>query len=243
MIVGFIGFGRVSKRLNEIFTSVDIETVTSIENRSDETIKRIKEANIKTLDTNLEVAKSSDILISANSPSQALDVALTYGKQCNGLFIDLNNISPETTLKIAENIDNFIDAAIIGKIEREKPILFYCGEESEFINNLPLDVHYLGDKIGDVSKLKLLRSTYTKSLTGVLIESLELARENNLEEEFLDILSLTEGEHFKESSLSRINNTLKNTNRKEEEIEEILNYFTDSDLIILKSVLEKFKML
>ncbi|MCQ2971969.1 MAG: NAD(P)-dependent oxidoreductase [archaeon] len=243
MIVGFIGFGRVSKRLNELFTSVNIETVTSDENRFIETRERIKESNIKTLNTNLEVANISDILISANSPSQALDVALNYGNECKGIFIDLNNISPETTLKIANNTRNFIDAAIIGKIEREKPILFYCGERWECIDELPLDIHYISDKIGDVSKLKLLRSTYTKSLAGVLIESIELARKNNLEEEFLDILSITEGKDFKESSLSRINNTFKNTTRKEEEIEEILNYFSDSDLIILKSVLDKFKKL
>ena len=40
---------------------------------------------------------------------------------------------------------------------------------------------------------------YTKSLSAVLIESSEVAKNLNLEEEFFDILSLTEGEDFKKA--------------------------------------------
>ncbi len=59
----------------------------------------------------------------------------------------------------------------------------------------------ISENPGDASKLKLLRSMYTKSLSAVLIESSEVAKNLNLEEEFFDILSLTEGEDFKKKAL------------------------------------------
>ena len=72
--------------------------------------------------------------------------------------------------------------------------------------------------MGDASKLKLLRSTYTKALSVLLMESYALAQKLNLEDEFFDTLSLTEGDEFKDKSLSRINNTLNSSKRKAEEL-------------------------
>ena len=54
----------------------------------------------------------------------------------------------------------------------------------------------------------MLRSTYTKALSVLLIECYELAKKHSLDGEFFDILSLTEGDDFKDKSLSRINNTI-----------------------------------
>ena len=97
----------------------------------------------------------------------------------------------------------------------------------------------VSDKIGDVSILKLIRSSYTKTLSALLIESVELARTHDLENEFFDIMALTEGDDFKEKSLSRINNTLSASKRKAEELEEIINYFDKNELIMVKAALEK----
>lgn len=62
-----------------------------------------------------------------------------------------------------------------------------------------MEIRKISENPGDASKLKLLRSMYTKSLSAVLIESSEVAKNLNLEEEFFDILSLTEGEDFKKA--------------------------------------------
>ena len=60
-----------------------------------------------------------------------------------------------------------------------------------------------------------------------------------MEEEFFDILSLTEGEEFKEKSMSRLTNTLNSSKRKSEELEEMIDYFDDFDLIMVRAALEK----
>ena len=85
----------------------------------------------------------------------------------------------------------------------------------------------------------MLRSSYTKTLSALLIESSEIAQKHGLEEEFFDILTLTEGEDFTQKSLSRIDNTLANSQRKCEELEEIINCFRDCDLIMVRAALEK----
>lgn len=241
MIIGFIGFGKVSKNLVRLIESDDIQFITSAENRSDKTIENIKNSNVKLLDTLKDVAIESDILISANSPKNALEVAKAFGKYSKGIYLDLNNISPETTSEIDRHVVNLVDGAIIGKIDSSNPVLYISGEKSHrllFLNEF-ITTKKISDRPGDVSKLKLLRSCYTKTLSALLIESYEIARNNSLEDDFFDILTLTEGEDFKEKSLSRIRNTLNNSKRKSEELEEIINYFTKEELVMVKAALEK----
>ena len=241
MIIGFIGFGKVSQNLVRLIDSDSIEFITSAENRSEKTAEKITKSNVQILDTFMDVAIQSDILISANSPKEALNVAKEYGKYVKGIYMDLNNISPDTTFEISKHVDSLVDGAIIGKIDSDNPILYVSGENAHellFLNDF-IKTTKISDKIGDASVLKLLRSTYTKTLSALLIESQEIAKSKGLEEEFFDILELTEGDDFKEKSLSRINNTLSNSKRKSEELEEIISYFNDNDLVMVKAALEK----
>ena len=241
MIIGFIGFGKVSKNLFNLIRSDDIKFITSFEGRSSQTIENIKNADIEVLDTFKDVALSSDILISATSPKAALGIAEKYGKYVRGIYLDLNNISSQTTLEINNNVENLIDGAIIGKIDSDNPTLYVSGKKSDellFLNEF-ITTEKISDNVGDLACLKLLRSSYTKTLSVLLIESLEIAKTHGLEDEFFDVLALTEGEEFKDKSLSRIDNTLNNSKRKSEELEEIINCFNDNDLIMVRAALKK----
>lgn len=241
MIIGFIGFGKVSQNLTNMLKSDDITFITSFEGRSQKTIKKINEHEIEVADTFKEVAIESDILISANSPKCALKVAEEYGKYAKGIYLDLNNISPKTTFEISRHVEDFVDGAIIGKIDSDQPMLYVSGDSSDQLMFLKkfIDIRKISDNIGDVAILKLLRSSYTKTLSALLIESNELAKGYNLENEFFDILALTEGDEFREKSISRINNTLNSSKRKSEELEEIIDYFEGNDLIMVKAALKK----
>lgn len=241
MIIGFIGFGKVSQNLVGIISSGDVDFVTSKENRSPETIENIERSDVEALDTFKEVALKSDILISATSPKNALGVARQYGKYAKGIYLDLNNISPDTISEISKSVDNLVDGAIIGKIDSDNPILYLSGNNAsklQFLNDF-IQTKIISDKAGDASKLKLLRSNYTKSLSALLIESAEIAKGNGLEDEFFDMLSLTEGDDFKKKALSRISNTINASKRKSEELEEIINYFDENELIMVKAALKK----
>ena len=97
----------------------------------------------------------------------------------------------------------------------------------------------ISDNVGDAAVLKMLRSSYTKTVSALLIESWEIARAHNLENEFFDALALTEGPDFKEKSISRIENTLNSCQRKSEELEEIIECFDENDLTMVKAALKK----
>ena len=241
MIIGFIGFGDVSQNMVKLISCEDITFITSADERSARTAEKITKSNIEVLDTFYDVARKSDILISANSPQNALKVAEKYAPYCRGIYLDLNNISPDTTFEISKHADNFVDGAVIGKIDSSDSVLYISGPKSQdllFLNSY-IETKIISDKIGDVSLLKLLRSTYTKTLSALLIESRDIALNHNLEDEFFDILSLTEGDDFTQKSLSRINNTLNNSKRKSEELNEIINYFDDEELIMVKAARQK----
>ncbi len=245
MIIGFIGFGKVSKNLLDLIKSDDIKFITSYEKRSFETVENIKQSNVEVLDTFKSVALKSDILISANSPKSALEVAKKYGGFSKGIYLDLNNISPETTLKIDSHVENLVDGAVIGKIDSDNPILYLSGPKADellFLNEF-IETRKISDNVGDVATLKLLRSTYTKTLSALLIESTQIAANYDLEDEFFEVLSLTEGNEFKDKSLSRINNTLNNSKRKSEELEEMISYFDGEDLTMIKAASQKLNRL
>lgn len=127
MIVGLIDLEKF-QNLFELIKSDNIKFITSFEGRSSQTIENIEKTGIDVADSFKQVAVESDILISANSPSSALDVSRKYGKYCRGIYLDLNNISPETTFEIAEHVENLVDGAIIGKIDSDNPILYLSGE-------------------------------------------------------------------------------------------------------------------
>ncbi len=237
MIIGFIGFGNVSKNLLKLIKSDSISFATSFEGRSPKNVGE----DVNVLDTFKEVCEKSDIVISANSPKSALDVARKYGKYVNGIFLDLNNISPDTTFEISNYVNRFVDGAIIGKIDSDNPVLYISGKSADdllFLDEF-IETRKISDKIGDAAILKMLRSTYTKAVSTVLIESSEIAKNNGLEEELFDVLSLTEGDDFKDKAISRITNTLNNSKRKSEELEEIISYFDDEDLTMVKAALNK----
>lgn len=237
MIIGFIGFGKVSKNLLRLIKSDNITFITSFEGR----IPKNTDDNISVLDTFRQVAEKSDILISANSPKSALDVVKKYGKYAKGIYLDVNNISPDTTFEISQHVDNLVDGAIIGKIDSDNPVLYISGKSADdllFLDEF-IQTKKISDKIGDASMLKMLRSIYTKTLSALLIESSEIAKHNNLEEEFFETLSLTEGDDFKDKAISRITNTKNNSKRKFEELGEIIDYFNEEDLIMVKAALKK----
>lgn len=261
MKVGFIGFGEVSYNLSKIILSKGLNVLTSLEGRSEKTRDLANSLDIGILDSFEDVARNADVLISANSPSSALAIAVKYGPLTDGIFLDLNNISPQTAREIANYLsdDHFIDAAIMGKVSSDELNLFFSGKRAnefkellhEYSYNNPeikVNITVVSDKIGAASALKVLRSSYTKGVSALLIETFEIAEKFGLSDDLWDVLLLTEGDGFLESSKSRIENSYKSSKRKYEEMEQLISFlehydFDDEEDIMLKATREKFKSL
>ena len=238
MKIGFIGFGEVSCQLSRLLENEEL--ITSDRNRSEKTVERIIDSNVEILKDFKEVARNSDILISANSPKTAIEVAKKYGNKTDGIYLDLNNINPDTAIKISKLTPNFIDSAIVGNV-KDNPVLYISGNNCNCLEFLEeyINVKVISDKIGDASRLKMLRSIYTKALAATLIETTEIAEDLNLKEELLSTLAINECDNFIKKANSRINNTKSSSKRKQEELEEILEYFNEHDLTMSKATLKK----
>lgn len=239
LIIGFIGFGEVASTLTKKLQNFDVDVITSLNNRSEKSKQLAIKSNIKVFKTYGEIAKLSDILISSNNPKSALDVAKKYGKLTKRIFLDLNNISPKTAENINEIFqnekgdntrNNFINGAIIGRITNENHKIIVSGiklKEIIALNDYGLNITPISENIEDVSKLKMLRSMYTKGLTAILFETFDVASSLGLSDELFDILSLTEGKNFKKNAKSRINSLAISNERKFQEMEEVLTFLEE----------------
>jgi len=260
--VGFIGFGEVTSKLTRRLLTRrlydnDIEVISSTEGRSEKT-KRLAENSLATIvDSFEEVAKSCDILISATSPYEALDVAKKYGSLVNGIFLDLNNISPKATLEInhtfkntknynsvysgsysnnvsyailEENTSNFVKGGIMGSIKSPNSLIYVSGENAEdleVLNDYGLNVRAISENVEDSAYIKMLRSIYTKGVTSLLHEVFDISESMGLTKELFESLINTEGESFQEQTKSRISSLANTHERKFQEMDGILNFLEE----------------
>ncbi|MGL6297961.1 MAG: hypothetical protein ACRC1M_02210 [Methanobacteriaceae archaeon] len=314
-----------SKRTNNLFNDLatkynNISTNNNKKNTNTNTDRDGENTPIYNFNSYSELFENSNIIISAVTPKSAIEVAKIANNYINNLnnnppnnnnklntlnipnmpkiYIDLNNISPKTTSKIANYIENnsngnscfsFIDGSIIGKVRAPKNNknnpnnninnnsdntcnnnndsnndnsnnntnthnrinIIASGKsanELNILNNYGINFKVISENIGDASTLKMLRSSYTKSLAALLLESFENAAKLGLEEELFDLISISEGKSFKKSGKSRIKNSKLHSKRKIEEIEEIIDFLSEIDpnnpnskiITVSKEVLKSF---
>src|SRR5690606_37353788 len=98
-------------------------------------------------------------------PGHALDVArIVIERKFEGIYVDANAISPETTREIGELLDvsgaRYVDGGIVGPppIEPGTTRLFLAGDEAQLIANLfegsRMTPIVVGDRIGSASAIK-----------------------------------------------------------------------------------------
>lgn len=226
MRVGFIGFGEVAYTLASRLREEGVDVVTSLEGRSTRTVKLAGEAGV--LDVPQEEVYSADIVISAVTPSVAIEAAKKAGEHVKGVYVDINNIAPRTVRKASSFIKNgrFADAAIMGSVRRKGSgvLIIAAGEGAEDfmkLNRHGLNIEVRGQRPGDASAIKMLRSSYTKGVSALLWETLLSAHMMGLEEDVMEVLEYTEGKDFRESTVSRLRSSIIHAGRRYEEMREV----------------------
>ncbi len=225
--IGLIGFGNVAKTIYDTLKNYDDIKVSTINNnRSYKTIEMIKKSGIIITKDIKTLSQESDILISAVTPKNALSVVKEVYPYLNGTYMDINTISPITIQKILKYIpkNKYVDVALIGKITSNDSYFIISGENTDKImdlSNYGLKIKKIGDNIGQASKLKMLRSNYTKGVSTLLYETFKTAYQLGLDDELFTILTKTEGQEFTKKINSRICNSYNYSKRKTEELKEI----------------------
>jgi len=248
MKIGFIGFGEVASTLSLGLLDQGVEVYTCVEGRSSRTKKLAEKIGVNLCKTNIDVGEVSDILISSVTPSQAVNVAHEVGKHCKGVYVDMNNVSPSTVKLALGFIENgkTVDASIIGAVRKKgiKAHIIASGSYAEYfakLNDHGMNISVIGDEVGQVSSIKMLRSSYTKGVSALLFETLYSAYKIGIDDQLLKYISETECPDFSEFAISRIISSVFHANRRSQEMEEVLEVISEHmDPVISRATAEFF---
>jgi 3-hydroxyisobutyrate dehydrogenase-like beta-hydroxyacid dehydrogenase len=247
MKIGFLGFGEVATTFSSGLKENGLDVYTCLNGRSPRTVENAVNSGVKLCKTHRELAEKSDILISSVVPSMAVEVAKTVGNHSNGIYVDINNVSPSTVKTALGKIKNgrTVDAAIIGSVKRNglKVKIIASGTSAEEILNLNqhgMNITSVGQEAGDASTIKLLRSAYTKGVSALLYESLYHAYKLGINEEVLKCISETETGDFIESANSRIVSASFHAKRRAEEMDEVVEFLSEHQNPLMAQATSKF---
>lgn len=247
MKIGFLGFGEVATTFSSELKENGLDVYTCLNGRSPRTVENAVNSGVKLCNTHRELAEKSDILFSSVVPSMAVEVAKTVGNYSNGIYVDINNISPRTVKTALSKIKNgrTVDAAIIGSVKRNglNVKIIASGTSAEEIlslNHHGMNITSVGQEAGDASTIKLLRSAYTKGVSALLYESLYQAYKLGINEEVLKCISETETGDFIESANSRIVSASFHAKRRAEEMDEVVEFLSEHQNPIMAQATSKF---
>ena len=251
MKVGFLGFGEVASILSAGLKENGAEVYTCVVDRSTRTKNNIQKTGVETYPSYRALAENSDILISSVVPSKAIEVAEQVGKYSNGIYVDINNVSPKTVVSALDKIKNgkTVDAAIIGSVVRkgvDVKIIASGPYANEFADLLDygINITVVGSLIGQASGIKLLRSAYTKGVSALLFESIYQAYKMGIDREVLKYISETECPDFVESAKSRIISAGFHAKRRSEEMDQLVEMFHgQQDSIMARGTKDFFEIL
>ncbi|MBW4258143.1 NAD(P)-dependent oxidoreductase [Methanobacterium subterraneum] len=248
--IGFLGFGEVASTLSEELLARGVEVSTCLEGRSQRSVELAKSTGVGLFDSLIELVETSDILMSVVVPAEAVSVAKKVGGGFEGVYVDLNNVSPGTVKEAFTHIPNgkTVDGAIMGGIKNglETPIIA-SGEFAENfaeLNQYGMNIEVIGPEVGQASGLKMLRSAYTKGVSALLFEAFHAAYKMEVDETLLRYLTQSEGSHFPASANSRLTSSAYHSRRRAQEMEEVVKFLTEyTDPVISRATCEFFQSL
>jgi len=247
MRVGFLGFGEVASTLSSGLMENGAEICTCLVDRSNRTRRITEKIGVEICESYKLLAENVDILISSVTPSNAVDVASMVGKHTNGIFVDINNVSPKTVNNALGMIENekTVDASIIGSVVRKGVSVKVIAsgryaEDFAELNSYGMNISVVGHENGQASGIKLLRSAYTKGVSALLIESIYHGYKMGMDKEVLKYISETEGNDFMEAAISRIISSAVHAERRSEEMEQVVDMLSENQDPVMGKATEVF---
>lgn len=197
--IAIVGFGEVGGIFAPDFASAGLsvsvyDRLFSVEESRKRMFQKALAAKVQTCDTAAEAIEGAELVISAITASEAVNLA----KQASSLlrpgqfFMDMNSVSPDTKMKVAQEIGhsgaNFVEAAAMAAVKPYRlkiPMLLggaNAGELALKLKTLGMDVTPVSERIGVASAVKMCRSVVMKGLAALAIESLFAARRYGAED-------------------------------------------------------------
>ncbi len=164
---------------------------------------RAKDAGVEACSSLKALLERADVVISAVTASNALEVAREAARSIrrDTFFLDLNSASPATKAKSAKFVDDagacYVEAGVMTSIAPHgirAPMLLggrQAGVLAEKLVPLGFDVTVVAEEIGVASAIKMCRSVFIKGLEAIVIECYTTARRYGVERQVLASLAET----------------------------------------------------
>jgi 3-hydroxyisobutyrate dehydrogenase-like beta-hydroxyacid dehydrogenase len=155
------------------------EVYWASEGRSPETLQRASDHSLVDIASIEKLCETCAIIISVCPPHAADEVANQVIRHSfQGLYADLNAISPERARRMGKNMEDrgirFVDGGIIGgpAWEAGTTWLYLSGKEAERVARCfsggRLETEVTGESAGKASALKMCYAAYSKGTTALL---------------------------------------------------------------------------
>lgn len=175
--------------------------------------------------------EGATLVFSLVTASSAVDAARATAKHLRAgqTYIDFNSVSPATKRAVADAIApsgaRFVEAAIMAPVpgpNEKVPLLLSAPGAEEIagrLNGIGMKAEIAGDRIGDASLSKMLRSIFIKGIEALMLESLVAARHAGIEERILDSVQKTlPGINWRELSAYNLERTATHGKRRTAEM-------------------------
>jgi 3-hydroxyisobutyrate dehydrogenase-like beta-hydroxyacid dehydrogenase len=198
--VGILYCGDMGSALGRLFRKEGLRVVTTCQGRSSTTEEQARLSGIEILPELDDVVAQSHLVFSIVLPMAAGDVAQQYAdrhemRPKNSVFVEANSNGMEKLTQIervmSERNIPLVDAAIHGAAHRLEDIgvLYVSGPRARSVEEIcrsVLRVDWLGEQIGSASRMKLIMSGMSKTLTATFLEVGVLAERTDMLEPFLE---------------------------------------------------------
>jgi 3-hydroxyisobutyrate dehydrogenase-like beta-hydroxyacid dehydrogenase len=204
--IGFMGFGEVGSIFAEALKIAGVQVKAydkfwNIEPNGHRIQAKSKELGVELLTDPQKIADWAEVIISVTTPKSAFgtaDMIASYVHE-GQFYADLNSATPSVKQKIEHIFQStkvkFVDGGILAapiQTGIKTPIAFSgpnALELSEALNKFGMSIRVIGEKVGQASAFKAIRSIFTKGLESVLLECLITAELFNLHTPLLNSLT------------------------------------------------------
>jgi 3-hydroxyisobutyrate dehydrogenase-like beta-hydroxyacid dehydrogenase len=244
MRIGFVGFGEAAYHIAKGLKQPGISSICAFDIRVTEKVRQqAREAGTRLVESNQELARSCEIMMSAVTADQALIAARQNAPYLTSdhLYADLNSVSPGLKQSIARVIENsgaqFAEIAMMAPVPpygHKVPMLAGGAGAREFVDKLaPFGIlaEIVSREVGTAAATKMFRSIIVKGLEALLTECvLGASRYNADERVFASLAESFPGIQWKELADYMVGRVVVHGERRAREMEEVAATLREIDI-------------
>lgn len=190
-VIGILHPGEMGAAIGAALRDEGRTVIFACAGRSDETIRRARDAGLDDVATLDALREQADAIVSVCPPHAAREVAASVAG-FTGLYVDANAVSPATARAIAGELERFVDGGIVGPPPRAAGTtrLYLSGpdaqEAAELLGGALVDARVVSAEIGDASAVKMTYAAWSKGSAAMLLAIRATARAHGVETALLE---------------------------------------------------------